>query len=158
MILNTEIKIKINEHKRRKWLEFLDGIDLKSGARRLWSTVKALSGCIRAPDNQPVSFGGETVWDPKKSAELFNKQYTPGSHTTDPQQRVIVRRLKKLRVEEVSVTVKDVENAIKSTKSSKALGPDGIAPIHLKHLGPLGLHFLTEVINLYLKTHKTPSM
>ena len=41
-----------------------------------------------------------------------------------------------------------VKEAIGDTKKSKALGPDRITPIHLNHLGPIPLRYLTDTINL----------
>ena len=37
-----------------------------------------------------------------------------------------------------------------ATHESKACGPDGLAPVHLKHLGGLELCNLTRMINLSL--------
>ena len=37
-----------------------------------------------------------------------------------------------------------------------ALGPDQLAPVHLKHLGPRGIKFLTETINLSLSSYRIP--
>ena len=46
--------------------------------------------------------------------------------------------------------------AIKTTKKSKALGPDKLAPIHLHYLGPKGIAYLTHTINLSYKTSNIP--
>ena len=54
----------------------------------------------------------------------------------------------KLQHEEVKITSFQVATSMKATKASKALGLDGIALIHLKHLGPGVIHYLTAVINL----------
>ena len=39
---------------------------------------------------------------------------------------------------------------------SKALAPDRIAPIHLHHLGPIELRYLTDTINLSAKSAEIP--
>ena len=39
------------------------------------------------------------------------------------------------------------QSAIKSAKASKALGLDGISNVHLKHLGPNGIKYLTNIFN-----------
>ena len=41
-----------------------------------------------------------------------------------------------------------VAEAIKRTKNSTAAGPNGITALHLKHLGPKGLRFLTRLFTL----------
>ena len=45
-------------------------------------------------------------------------------------------------------------NAIK--QSSKAIGPDGMSNLHLKHLGPLGLEYQTNIFNLSLQNSIIP--
>ena len=39
---------------------------------------------------------------------------------------------------------------------SKVLAPDRIAPIHLHHLGPIELRYLTDTINLSAKSAEIP--
>ena len=51
----------------------------------------------------------------------------------------------------------EVAAAIKTTKSSKAFGPDGLAPIVLKHLGQKTIQYLTATINLSLVDCAIPS-
>ena len=45
-----------------------------------------------------------------------------------------------------------------SNKTSKAIGPDGISNLLLKHLGPLGLEYLTNVFNLSLQNTIIPQI
>ena len=42
----------------------------------------------------------------------------------------------------------DTVDAIKASRNSTAAGPNGITMLHLKHLGPLGIRFLTHLFNL----------
>ena len=48
--------------------------------------------------------------------------------------------------------------AIRSTKNSKAFGPDNIAPIMLKHLGPISIAYITRVMNLSMSTLSIPNL
>ena len=48
--------------------------------------------------------------------------------------------------------------AIRSTKNSKAFGPDNIAPIMLKHLGHVGSAYITRLMNLSMSTLSIPSL
>ena len=50
------------------------------------------------------------------------------------------------------------KDAIKSAKSSKAIGPDGISNLHLKHLGPAGIAYLTKIYNLSTSTSQIPQI
>ena len=43
-------------------------------------------------------------------------------------------------------------------ESSKALGPDKISNLHLKHLGPAGLKYLTEIFNISVATSTIPTI
>ena len=51
-----------------------------------------------------------------------------------------------------------VDNAIRDSKKSKALGPDKIAPIHLHHIGPIALTYLTELINRSVRSANIPNI
>ena len=42
------------------------------------------------------------------------------------------------------------------SKSSKALGPDKLSPVMLKHLGSKGLNFLTKIFNMVVNTANMP--
>ena len=48
--------------------------------------------------------------------------------------------------------------AIKKAKNSKALGPDGLSPIMLKHLGPKGIQYLTNIFNECVKSSQIPTI
>ena len=45
----------------------------------------------------------------------------------------------------------DTIKVIRRTKNSKAAGPNQITSLHLKHLGPRGLAFLTRLFNLSVR-------
>jgi hypothetical protein len=49
-------------------------------------------------------------------------------------------------------------NAINESKSSSAVGPDGLTDIHLKHLGPRGLAYLTSLFNLSVNNADLPAI
>ena len=57
-----------------------------------------------------------------------------------------------------SFTAAQVKEAIKVSKSSKAVGPDGISPIMLKHLGSNGMDFLAKLFNTTINTAIIPSI
>ena len=113
------------------------------GTGKLWSTLKQLNRQPRVPDNQPVSFYSGTFWDDHRCAILFNRQFTPHLPTTSNTGSSLICKLHKLHCKEMEITSLQV-----ATKASEALGPDGIAMIHLKYLGPGGIHYFTMVINL----------
>ncbi len=98
--------------------------------------------------------------DPKKIANNFNRQYTPG--TTLKPNKAYCKTIRKLKLKHtdpsITITIQQTAAAIKKSKNSKALGPDGLSPIMLKHLGLNALTFLTQIYNLCLKTSIVPSI
>ena len=56
------------------------------------------------------------------------------------------------------VTPDQTKEAFRISKPSKALGPNKISTLHLKHLGPKGISYLTEIFNISLKTRTIPAI
>ena len=52
----------------------------------------------------------------------------------------------------------DVIEAIKRSKGSTAMGPDNMSMLHLKHMGPLAISFLTTLFNLSVSRADLPSI
>jgi hypothetical protein len=79
---------------------------------------------------------------------LFTKTV---KHNSDPRARKVRRSLlKKHKLDRsfAPFTPLATQDAINSAKSSTATGPDGLTAIHLKHLGPRGISYLTSLFNL----------
>ena len=148
-VLNTDINKLVKEHKQKKWDEHLSGCNLGGGLKRLWSTVKSLSNPKQSVDNVAIKFGGRDVTDPKLCARLFNSQFTPDARNlgTEKARRPLIRKIKALNSDRMEFDPVTVAEAIKATKASKAMGPDGISPIMLKNLGVCAIKYLTGVIN-----------
>ena len=51
-----------------------------------------------------------------------------------------------------------MSEAIKRSKNSTATGPDGICILHLKHMGPLALGYLTNLFNISVANADIPSI
>ena len=156
--INNNITNKIKEHRKKKWIEHLD--DCQPGSRKLWSTIKSLNDQPPQPDNQGIIFNDKVINHPKKLATNFNKQYTPTTNKK-PQQalRKILRSMKRKPKDQTPIfTPAQTLEAIKKAKNSKALGSDGLSPIMLKHLGPKGIKFLTDIFNLCIKNSVIPTI
>ena len=156
--INKEINQKINQHRKNKWHEHL--ASCKQGSKKLWSTIKRLNNKPQQPDNQGIYFDNKDFTDAKKIANKFNHQYTPSSNKKPLQQlRKTLRSLKKKsKHQPVVFSSAQTLAAIKKSKSSKALGPDGISPIMLKNLGPNAINFLTKIFNKCMATSIIPSI
>ncbi len=86
----------------------------------------------------------------------MNQMFSPRSVPSPKSQRALLRLLHKAPPPDISFTADDILAAIKKTKVSKALGPDGLAPIHLRHIGPKVAAYLAALFNLSLATSIIP--
>ena len=85
--LTKEIDKEVTSYRQSKWEEFRDGVDLKKGASRLWSTVKNLSGQQKPPASQLVTFCDAPAWDKK---DVPNSSTNSLHHVQPPPQRPTV--------------------------------------------------------------------
>ena len=156
--LNININKLINDHRKEKWNEHLS--TCQAGSKKLWNTIKSLNDHPIQPDNQGISFENKTTNDPKKMANLFNKQYTPAIDKKPEQVfRNTLRNMKKKSDSPLVVfTPAQTAAAIKKAKNSKALGPDELSPVMLKNLGIMGIKFLTDIFNKCLLTTHIPAI
>lgn len=158
-ILSDEIRHLVNEHKREKWKAHLEKSSFAPGCKSLWQTIKRLSCPQKKVDNVALSFANKTISDDAKCANELNRQFTPHPTYQDKSSRNTVRKIHQLnRTDTVIFTTEQVTNAVKAAKTSKALGPDGISPIMLKHLGPFGIDFITNMLNLSMDSLTIPGV
>ena len=76
----------------------------------------------------------------------FNKQFTNTvKHSTHKTNRSIDRAVHKLPNHTITLTTTQVQEAIQHSKNNNSVGPDNLSIRHLKHIGPLGLTFLTSM-------------
>ena len=156
--LNKQINKTINEHRKKKWIEHLS--TCQPGSKKLWTTIKSLGNQPQQPSNQGISFNDKTYSHAKKIADQFNRQYTPESKKKPNQalRRTLRSLKKKSKHQQIIFTPEQTLAAIKKAKNSKALGPDDLSPVTLKHLGPNAINFLTEIFNKCMKDSIIPSI
>ena len=157
--LNLEITTLIQEHKTNLWREHLNKHwDHKHNTHTLWRTIHGLANKKPAPSpNNTITFNNKTAATPTQIANAFNKQFTNTcKHTTTKTNRVVDRNISKLTTTHIQLTTQQVQEAIKNSKDTNSTGPDKINIRHLKHLGPLGLTFLTQIYTLALNTNIIP--
>ena len=157
-VLNNNINKKIDEHKKTKWTEHLKSCD--RGSKKLWKTIKNLNSPQQTTNNQGINFNNKINNNPKKMANMFNSQFTPPSNNKPSKRlRTTLRHLKnKPKNQEVNITVSQTIAAIKKSKNSKAIGPDGISPIMLKYLGLNGIRYLTRLFNISVNQSQIPTI
>ena len=100
------------------------------------------------------------ISDPLKIANAFNKQYTSiVRHTSSKETRKITKSVRSNNLSDApKFNTSQTKDAISNCKASKAIGPDGISNLHMKHLGPKGIEYLTKIYNLSMETCEIPSI
>ncbi|XP_046802037.1 uncharacterized protein LOC111689347 [Lucilia cuprina] len=151
--LNHDISRLVNEDKRNKWLDHLKNCNLSSGVSKLWSTVRSLSNPTKKDDRVAIKFADTTISDPERCSRAFCRLFIEHPER-DKAKRSVVRKLHNLPVSNIPqpFTPSEVAVAINAAKPSKAIGPDGISMLMLKHLGERGVEYLTMVFNLSISS------
>ena len=161
--LDQTITKEIDDANRKKWLESVEMSSHKHNTSHFWSIIKSLSGkSTKTSPNQPITFNNRTLTRDLEIATAFNKQFTSiVQHRSDRNARRVKRRLLKtchLDNNASPFTTESVDKAIRNSGNSRAAGPDGLTIHQLKHLGPLGLLFLTTLYNLSYNNADIPSI
>ena len=96
----------------------------------------------------------------KSIADQFNSQYSSVvQHKSSSFSRIVKRNIAKNTLSDApSFTPTQTAEAIRKSKTSKALGPDGLSNVHMKHLGPAGIAYLTKIYNLSMETSIIPDI
>ena len=158
--LNQEIKNDIQQHKREKWRAAVSEIEGNRNSAKLFKLINRLNGKQKANSNQSIRFKGKYLSCPKKIAKGFNKQYSSVvPHKSSKISRIVTNKLKANKASApATFTTEQTMAAVKQLKASKALGPDKISNLHLKHLGPLALGYLTKIFDLSIATSQIPDI
>ena len=155
-LLNEEITSDIQKHKQNIWKEHLDAH--RHNTHTLWKTIHGLSN--RAPQhtlNTSITFNNKIATIPKHIANCFTKQFTNTvKHATHKTNRHINRATHNIQVYNITLTTSQVQVAIKQSKNNNSQGPDKLNIRHLKHIGPLGLAFLTSMFKTALNKNIIP--
>lgn len=156
--LNRDINQSINKHRKEKWNEHLE--NCPPGSKRLWDTIKSLNNNgPKQSENQSIKFDNKHYEKPKKLATMFNKQFTPNTNTKPSKGiRNTLRNIRKVKDEKITFTVENTAEIIKKSKNSKAMGPDELSPVMLKHLGHHALTYLTNIFNNTVNKATIPPM
>ena len=161
--LNKAIQNRLCVHKRKKWRDFVETMDQKTDMTKLWRTIKGIDGrAKREAENEAITFNGISFSSSKQLDTKFNQQFNTsklGRHTSSRETRVVTRKTKRKPLEMVRTFTTDlVMKVIKSCRNSKAFGPEKLGIIHLKHLGPRAIEYITILFNLSATTCRIPAI
>lgn len=160
--LNAQITSIMREDKTRRWREHVETLNNTTDSSKLWTTIKTLNGVTKTPPNCAINFSGKDLAKAMTIANSFNKQFTSiHPAASDPNTRRVVRNAKRRPLncpDDMLFHPRTVKNCIRKAKGSKAIGPDGLNMLHLKHLGQLGLGYLTLLFNLSISKCNIPAI
>ena len=150
------------EDKQTKWQSAVDKCDHLTGISHLWRLGKGLSG--KQPHNSPIKgvlFADKTYLDPKMIVNKFTHQFTPPpKRLTGDKSKIQLKRQfhQQPLTGTPSFTPADTKEAIRLSKSSTAIGPDGMSTLHLKKLVQRPINCLTNIFNLSISTGQIPEI
>ena len=149
-LLNEEITSDIQKH---IWKEPLDAHwDHRYNTHTRWKTIHNRSN--RAPPhtlNTSITFNNKIATTPKHITNCFTKQFTNTvKHATHKTNRHINRGTHNIQGYNITLTTSQVQETIKQSKNNNSQGPDKLNIRHTKHIGPLGLAFLTSMLKTVL--------
>jgi hypothetical protein len=159
--LNHNISYIIAENKHNLWRDNVKEAGSRPDPSKCWFLLRGLSGKKTfVPPNQPISFGNASFSNSAKISEQFIRQFVP-SPKLDPLTRLVQRKLHlshQLDHTFSSFTPALTEEAIMKSNNSTATGPDGLTALHLKHFGPAGIGYLTDLFNLSVRDAVVPAI
>ena len=104
-----------------------------------------------------MTFYNKITNAPKHIANCFTKQFTNTvKHATHKTNRSIDRETQNIQGYNITLTTSQGRETIKQSKNNNSQGPDKLNIRHLKHIGPLGLTFLTSMFKTALNNNITP--
>ena len=161
-VLNDRIRTSMAVSSRQAWTEKVMAAGPSENATKFWSLLRSLSGKRTPnPPNQPVSFGHITLSSPTLIAREFCRFFSASQPTRSRNSRSFFRKLRahrKLDRSFTPFTPHSVAAAVRAAGQSTALGPDGLNIHHLRHLGPVGIEYLTALYNLSISCADLPAI
>ena len=157
--LNAEINNEIQDHRKTKWRDTIENITSNCSSK-LCKLIKHLNNKETPNTNQAIKFKGKYLSFGQDIADGFNKQFTSiVKHKSSKFSRKIIKNIKKNELDNsTSFTPEQTAAAIKASKASKAIGPDNMTNLHLKHLGKAGIKYLTDIFNISVAESKIPDI
>ena len=155
-LLNEKITSNIQKHKQNIWKEHLDAHwDHRHNTRILTTTIHGLSNRAPPTTQQLHHLQQQNIKHTQQTyCELIHQ--TIHKHATHKTNRSIDRATPNIQGYNITLTTSQVQEAIKQSKNNNSQGPDKLNNRHLKHIGPLGLAFLTSMFKTALNKNLIP--
>ena len=119
-------------------------------------TINGLSNRAPLPTlNASITFNNKIATTPKHIANCLTQQFpSTAKHATHKTNISINRATHQTQMYIITLTITQVQEAKSQSKHNNSQGPDKLNIRHLKHIGPLGLAFLTNMLKTALNTNK----
>ena len=144
-LLNEEITSDIQKHKQH--MEGALRRSLGSQAQHTHSLEDHTRSIQQSTTTHTKHFHNihqQIATTPKHIANSFTKQFiNTFKHATHKTNRHINRATHAIQGYNITLNTSQAKEAIKQSKNNNSQGPDKLNIRHLKHIGPLGLAFLT---------------
>ena len=159
-VLNNEIELLIRDNKKKIWRDKISEMGRSTDSGKLFKLLRELNGQPPTKENHAIKFKGKYLTSATDIASQFNNQFSSViRHKTSRTFRTITKQCRKHSLSDSPAFNADqTRAAIKKCKSSKAIGPDGLSNLHMKHLGPLAVNYLTEIFNISMSTSILPTI
>ena len=141
---SRELLDKTQEAKRNTWRAHLEEVTRSKDAKKAWAVMKSLNGSSRAQVGKTQVYKCREYVSDKAKASAFIQEYvTFSGRKSDRSSRRAIRELRNgirrllgsTRQElEQALTPEELAMVLKTVKSEKAGGPDGMVHDLLKHL------------------------
>ena len=155
-LLNEEITSHIQKHKQNIWKEHLVvHLNHRHNTHIIWKTIHGLSN-RSYPTTQQLHHIQQQNNKPRQTyCELFH-QTIHKHRQTHKTNRSIDRATQNIQGYNITLTTSQVQEALKQCKNNNSQGPDKLNIRHLKHIGHLGLAFLTSMFKTALNKNIIP--
>ena len=158
---NAKIRKKLDEQKTANFNEFVSSTNRRTKLKEYWRKVRAIFHSKDPEPNPPpkITLDGKVPTQKETATKLvcYYSDISKGNTSKEHRQIARIMRNSKTSKDKTKPFSKgDVRNAIKNSKNTAAVGPDGISIYHLRHLGDRGLTLLTEIFNQSWLQNKIP--
>ena len=141
----------------------METLDHKTYPAKLWITLNAIDGKMTPKaENEAITFSGSQVSYTNQISNYFNRQFTTSKlsrHTSSRETRLVSREIRrKSLTSSVTFPTGQVTKGISNCSNTRAFGPDKLSIVHLKHLGSIGIEYLTALFNDSVTSCRIPSI
>jgi hypothetical protein len=133
--------------------------EARTNPKKWWSVAKETMGNRKASTIPSMMTDNEVYKTDEDKAKLFNEYFLEVQSLPDqPENPVFAEQEPAANIlDMITITEKDVDDALKCLDTNKAYGPDGIGPKVLKEARPTIISILTKLFNMSLTKGIFPS-